>query len=120
MRILVVEDSHLMIERIFKLLSKTSPDHVIDTVREISKAQDLLKQNLYDVVILDIRLPDGSGIDLLKEIKSNPDSPTVIIFTGYPFPQYRERCMNFGADYFLDKSTEYQKIPEVIGLLENT
>lgn len=119
MRILVVEDSRLMTERLVKLLSKTSPGPTVDVVREISKAQDLLKKNRYDVAILDIRLPDGSGIDLLKEIKSGADAPTVIMFTGYPFPQYKERCMSFGADYFFDKSTEYQKIPEVIELLAN-
>ena len=44
-------------------------------------------------------------------------SCVVIIFTNYPYPQYRKKCMEAGADFFFDKSMEFEKIPEVLGQL---
>ena len=77
-----------------------------------------LKSLLYlkkpDVVILDIRMPDGSGIDVLQTIKQGEPAPAVIVLTNYPYPAYRQKCLQAGADFFLDKSTEFDQIPELI------
>jgi len=44
----------------------------------------------------------------------------VLICTNYPYPQFREKCLNAGANVFLDKSTEFEKIPDILrGLIEN-
>ena len=66
-----------------------------------------------DVVILDIHLPGSSGIEVLEAIKKDKPAPIVIMFTNYPYPQYRKRCMDLGADFFFDKSTEHEKLTEV-------
>ena len=66
-----------------------------------------------DAVILDIRMPGGSGIDVLKKIKKNYPSTLVIMFTNYPTAQYRKRCLDLGTDFFFDKSTEFDKIPNL-------
>jgi len=65
-------------------------------------------------VILDIRMPGGSGIDVLEDIKKINAAPIVIILTNYPYPQYRKKCMAAGADYFFDKSSEFEKVTEVL------
>ncbi len=56
----------------------------------------------------------GSGIDVLRAIR--PDHPGfyVLICTNYAYPQFREECLSAGANYFLDKSTEFQKIPDIL------
>jgi len=59
-------------------------------------------------------MPGGNGIEVLKNIKKNGSGPTIIILTNYPYPQYRKKCMGAGANYFFDKSTEFNKIIEVI------
>ncbi len=66
------------------------------------------------MVILDIRMSDGSGIDVLPEIKKGNQSPLVIVLTNYPYPQYRRKCIEAGADFFFDKSTEFDKVTEVL------
>ncbi|MEW6376151.1 MAG: response regulator transcription factor [Thermodesulfobacteriota bacterium] len=81
-----------------------SPKEAIEGIRK-------LKPN---VVILDIRIPGGNGIDVLKEIKKDKPAPMVIILTNYPYPQYRKKCMDAGADFFFGKSTEFERIPEVL------
>jgi len=59
-------------------------------------------------------MPSGSGISVLEEVKRRDDSPTVIMLTNYPYPQYRKKCMDAGADYFFDKSSEFHKVTEVL------
>ncbi|MGW8303519.1 MAG: response regulator, partial [Desulfobacterales bacterium] len=65
-------------------------------------------------VILDIRLPRRSGIDLLKDIKENPAAPIVMMITNYPYRQYRVGCMAAGADYFFSKTDEFEMIRETL------
>jgi DNA-binding NarL/FixJ family response regulator len=67
-----------------------------------------------DVVILDIRLPRRSGIDVLKDIKKIPRAPIVIMITNYPYRQYRQGCMAAGADYFFSKIEEFDMIRETL------
>ena len=69
-----------------------------------------------DIVILDIRLKGGSGIDLLQVIKNEFPGILVIMLTNYPYPQYQRRCLELGADYFFDKSREFEKIIDVLNL----
>jgi DNA-binding NarL/FixJ family response regulator len=66
------------------------------------------------VVILDIRMPDKSGIEVLKDIRNKKLPIRVIMLTNYPYPQYRKKCEELGADYFFDKVTEIEEIPKVI------
>jgi DNA-binding NarL/FixJ family response regulator len=79
----------------------------IGVMRSISTAQP-------DFVVLDIWMPGGSGIDALKFIKRSLTVPVVIILTNYPSPEYRQACLQEGADYFFDKSHEFEKVLEVI------
>ena len=63
-----------------------------------------------DVVLLDIHILNGNGIDVLQKLKQEPVAPAVIILTDYPYPEYRQLCLTAGADFFLLKSTEFEQI----------
>jgi DNA-binding NarL/FixJ family response regulator len=67
-----------------------------------------------DVVILDIHMPGNSGFEVLQNIKQDQAAPMVIILTNYPYSVYRQKCLQAGADFFLDKSTEFDQIPELL------
>ena len=59
----------------------------------------------------------GNGFNVLKAIRHS-ESPQhrklVIVLTNYAFSLYRHRCLQAGADFFLDKSREYERLPEVL------
>lgn len=59
-----------------------------------------------------IQMPEGSGFDALKHIKQNSDAPIVIVLTNHP--EFRQSCLDAGADYFLDKSIEFEQIPDIL------
>jgi len=117
MRIFIADDSKMLRVRLIDMLSE------IEGVEIIGQAQDSLgaiksiqKLNPH-VVILDIRMPQENGIKVLEAIKKNNQPPKVIIFTNYPYPQYRKRYMDAGADFFFNKSTEFEKLIDTVKYL---
>jgi len=59
-------------------------------------------------------MPGGSGIDVLEQIKKESGDIVVIMLTNHPLAPLRKRCMELGADYFFDKSTEFDKVSDVL------
>ena len=72
-----------------------------------------------DAVIMDLRLREGSGLNVMEAIKMNPNCPVIIVFTNYSNSQYRNRCVELGADYFFDKSTEFDRVTSLCERLSN-
>ncbi|MCK4892681.1 MAG: response regulator transcription factor [Calditrichia bacterium] len=114
MRIFIVDDSDLIRERIIALLSEIPKVQFVGQADSLIGTLAKIRDVNPDVVILDIRIKDGNGIEILEQLKKDPKAPIVIMLTQYPFPQYRNKCMEAGADYFLDKATEFQLLPEII------
>ena len=67
-----------------------------------------------DIVILDLKLPDGDGLELLKIFKSKKEQPIVIILTNYANAYYKNESIKNGADYFINKLTESEKVLNII------
>ena len=110
----IVDDSKVMRERLMESVADIAGVHIAGQSGDPFKALDNIKESYPDVVILDIRLPGKSGIDVLKDIKENPAAPVVIMVTNYPYRQYRQACMTAGADYFFSKIDEFEKIRETL------
>ena len=116
-KVLIVDDSSLLRERLKDALSEIDGIEIIGEAQDKYEAINSIGKLNPDVVILDIRMPKGNGFEVLHNVKKDRPSCVVIIFTNYPYPQYRKKCMEAGADFFFDKSMEFEKIPEVLGQL---
>lgn len=114
MNIFIVDDSEILRERLRSILSDIKGVKIVGEAEDVATAKEFLTASTPDVVILDIRMPGGSGIDVLEMIKHQKPSIKVIVLTNYPYPQYRKRCMELGAEFFLDKSTEFDRLPGVL------
>jgi DNA-binding NarL/FixJ family response regulator len=117
MKIFIADDSAIIRERLIAMLSELEGLEVVGEAQGQLEAIKSIQELRPDAVILDIRMAGGSGIEVLRTIRQRGRTPLVIMFTNYPYPQYRKRCMEAGADYFLDKSTEFDKMLEVFGAL---
>ena len=121
MNVLIVDDSQLVAERMEGMLTEISDDlRVIWHAQSAAEGRQAFRCGKPDVIILDVQMPGGSGIELLPEVKGVTPAPVVIILTNYPFPQYRDRCLEAGADYFFDKSGQFEEVARVLaGLLRS-
>lgn len=114
MKLFIVDDSSPMCERLKTLFSGFEGIEVAGQAQNAQEAIDSILKIKPDVVTLDIRIHGGSGIDALKKIKVDKSSPIVIILTNYPYPEYKKKCIQAGADYFFDKSTEFENAVQVL------
>jgi DNA-binding NarL/FixJ family response regulator len=117
--VLVVDDSILIRRSLIKLLD-TLPN--VGSIVEATNAPEairLLRESPPDIAIVDIRMPGGCGLDILKKAEEMSKPPMVIILTKYTTQQYRDEAAQAGAKYFFDKSTEFEKVVNVIRDLGN-
>jgi len=116
----IVDDSDVMRERLAESISDITGIEVTGQSGNPFDALNSIKAEHPDIVILDIRLPGKSGIDILKDIKRESPAPLVIMITNYPYRQYRQGCMAAGADYFFSKIDEFEMIAQALRRISRT
>jgi len=114
MRILIADDSAVVRERLIGLLTDLRGIKVVGQAEDAIETRILAEKLRPDVAILDLRMPKGSGADVLYDIKKLNPAPKVIMLTNYPHPENKKKCIDGGADYFFDKSTEFQRVVSVL------
>ena len=113
LKIFIVDDSMPIVERLTNLFSGIEHFKIVGSANNATKAVEYILKSNPDVVILDIHLPDGNGIDILKQIKKEKPSIVAIMLTNYTESEYKKICMKEGANYFLDKSIEFKKVLDI-------
>ncbi len=114
LRILLIEDSPIVAERVRETLREMESMLVVETIDRESKAIEALGRGGIDIIILDLRLNRGTGFGVLRALSGQVGRPVVIIFTSYDLPEYRREAMALGADYFLDKARDFERLPQVL------
>lgn len=114
MRLFIADDSEVMRERIIEIVSEIEKIELVGQEGDVKRVLQEVERLKPDVVIMDIKMPGGNGIQALESIKKDKNAPIIIMFTNYPYLQYRKRCMDAGADFFFYKSTEFVKLLDAI------
>lgn len=114
MKVLIVDDSKIVCKGLRQMLIHIADVEIVGPAHNATDAIRFISESNPDVVILDIRLPGKSGIEVLKNIRDKKLPIRVIMLTNYPYPQYRKKCEELGADYFFDKVAEIEELPNVI------
>ena len=96
------------------LLAETDGVEIVGQAASARRGIELTQRLNPEVVTLDIRMPGKSGIDALAEIKGSKPTPSVSMLTNYPYPAYRQRCLELGADFFFDKSKGFGEACETV------
>lgn len=103
-KVLIVDDSRLIQTRIMESLKDVDNDKMIYQAFNCKDAMELFSSLEPEFVILDLELPDGSGINLLRKFKEINSGVNVIIFTNYATSEFKNSCMDLRALHFIDKS----------------
>lgn len=107
-KILIIDDDKQVCETMQSLISRT--DHESESAQSISQGKEKLEKESYDLVFLDISLPDGNGLDALASIKESRGRPEVIILTGKGDPDGAELAIQGGAWDFLVKPSSIKQL----------
>jgi DNA-binding NarL/FixJ family response regulator len=118
--VLLIEDSQLLARHLLEQLAAipmVEPLGVVETERQ---AIEEITRTSPDLIVLDLHLKQGTGFGVLASLAKVSKPPITIVLTNYDLPQYRERATALGAKYFLDKSNEFDRLPEIIGALSSS
>ena len=114
MKIVIIDDSRIIRERLVNILTEPGLIEVVGEAASAAVGIALVHDHNPDFVILDIRMPGLCGIQALEEIKRLRPGIKIIVLTNYPYPAYSKRCFELGADYFFDKSSEFEQVKKVL------
>ena len=117
MKVLIVDDSPLIVKKFEELLKDFKEITDLTSCATYAHAIAILENLKPDLAILDIDLPDKSGIDLLRYLRNNNFDTTIIMCTNQSDDYYKDWSRKLGADFFIDKSKEFEKLPLLIASL---
>jgi DNA-binding NarL/FixJ family response regulator len=116
--VFIVDDVPAMRERLRELVTEI-PD--VDVVGDAGTAAEAIAGILAKhpaCVLLDYQLIGGTGVDVLRAVHGQAAGTVFVVLTNHPDDQYRHACMAAGADHFFDKSTEFDRIADILRTLE--
>jgi CheY-like chemotaxis protein len=113
--VLLVEDNELARDAMRLLLQVTG--HRVSVAATVAEALMTARSDRPDLVLLDLTLPDGDGLDVARGLKSEADPPTFVALTGHDGPEVNERCLAAGCVSVMVKPVSYQELVATVGPL---
>jgi DNA-binding NarL/FixJ family response regulator len=112
-RVLVVDDSDAIRSRLVARLEELPGVEVHEAARA-DEALELCRASRVDAVLLDLHMPGKWGLAIVASLKAIEPAPLVVVITGHPTDHHRRSSLAAGADYFFDKSHEFERAVEVL------
>ena len=113
-KVLIADDAPEILARLTDVVLEVDGVELVGAAGDGDEAWRLIEALKPDSVILDLQMPGLNGLELLKLIRGLLPATLVIILTAYDSLQFRERCEEYGANYFLSKHSEFDRIPEIL------
>lgn len=114
LKVLVLEDAPDIRRRLLPLVCGVPGLDVPAMARDVAEARELLLTLVPDLALLDLRLPDGSGLEILREVRAKNPAAFVAILTAFDEPRVRRTCLAAGADAFLSKVSGLDDLPALL------
>ena len=110
----IVDGSSILHARLAAMLTDLDGVEILGQAPNVADAVSAVRTLKPHLVIQDVQAADGSGLKVLTAIKQGEQPPLVIVLTNDADPPYRKAYLQAGADFFLDKSSEFDQIPELL------
>jgi DNA-binding NarL/FixJ family response regulator len=114
LQVFLVEDSLAIRARLAATINAIQGAELVGEAGTVAAAIDGIRATHPGAVILDLQLEDGSGLDVLRAVYPAAPELHVAVLTNYATDQHRRACMDAGAEFFLDKSSEFPRIREIV------
>lgn len=116
-RLLLVEDHPIVVDGLRSALRSHPEVTIVGHGATLTEARELLGAVAADIVLLDLRLPDGSGLDLLRDARDRPGAPAFLILSSFLTPEYVSAAVALGAGGFLLKTAPVEEILSAISAI---
>ena len=117
MTLLIVDDNIKFRSRLASIVTELDGIQLVGQSGDVQEAIGTIEQTKPDAVILDIHMPGGSGLDVMRTAKMTKPGPVIIILTVCPASEYKDKCIAMGADYFFEKSDDLTKMMSALAKL---
>ncbi len=114
MRILIADDHAVVRKGIKQILTEANQDAFVAEAGNLGEAHDLIREQPWDIIILDLAMPDGNGLESLKQIKQEYPNLPVLVMSIYPEDQYALRTIRAGASGYLTKESAPEELVQAI------
>jgi DNA-binding NarL/FixJ family response regulator len=114
LRVLLVEDSKVLAERLTETIMQISQVELVAQVGTEAAALRIVERESIDAIILDLHLKQGTGFGVMRGLTNMSLKPHIIVFTNYDLLEYKSAATALGANYFLDKSRDYGRLPDIL------
>ena len=118
MKVFIVEDSPAICERLVEIVEDAGRHVVVGRADAFDSAVSGIARSRPDVAIFDVKLARGNGIEALVAAKRDRPDLLAIVMSNFATPQHRKASVEAGAEYFLDKSADFERIPQILSILE--
>lgn len=115
--LLLVDDHPIVLDGLRAALARHAEIKIVAEAASLAEARAAIAKPGIDVVLLDLRLPDGSGIDLLRDAQAMSAPPAVIVLSSFLTPQYVNAAIALGASGFLLKTAATDEILAAIAIV---
>ena len=114
MKVLLTDDSQLILDRLQEMLGCINGVEIVGSYKNGTEALDAIKTLNPDLAIVDINMPGLTGLQVLSATKKENHKTKFMILTFYASNNYRKAAFKLGADYFLSKIDDFEKVAEVV------
>ena len=114
LKVLLVEDSKILVERLAEAIRQIPAIDLVGIADTEASAIALAQQQAIDLIILDLQLKRGTGFGVMRALATTSLRPRILVMTNYDLPAYKDAALALGATHFLDKSRDYERLPELI------
>jgi DNA-binding NarL/FixJ family response regulator len=105
MKVLIADDHAVVRRGVRQILEEAPLGLFVDETASAGETLKAVRDNAYDIVLLDISFPDGSGLDVLRQIRALCPHTRVLLLSMYPEEQYAQRALHLGASGYLTKDS---------------
>ena len=110
MKLLIADDNVPLRTKLASILGGIEGIEIVGETGEVPETLEAIQESRPDTVILDIHMPGGNGLDVLRAVKGAKSAPLVIMLTVGPRSEYQTTSFLSGADYFFEKTSELAKM----------
>lgn len=114
MKIVLADDSQLILERLQELLHNIKDAQIVGLVKNGLEALEVIKTIEPDLVIIDINMPGLTGLQVIDSVRKENHKSKFLVLTLYASKNYRKKAMKLGANYFLSKTDDFEKVSELV------